>query len=233
MARRRAIGYLRVSTREQVDGFGLDVQEAAIRRYCRSESLRLVDIESDQGVSGSNGLDTRQGLATALARVERGDAAALVVYRYDRLARDLILQETVISRLEAGGASVLSVTEPAMADDDATRVLIRQVMGAFSQYEKTLIRGRMTSGRDAKKAAGGYVGGRPPYGWQAVGAELVPNPSESAVVDTVDRMRADGASYRTIAAALADAGHTTRTGGQWDPAQVRRIALRDGVPASS
>ena len=37
MAKQRVIGYTRVSTTEQVDGFGLDVQEAAIRAYCKSE----------------------------------------------------------------------------------------------------------------------------------------------------------------------------------------------------
>ena len=52
MARQRVIGYTRVSTAEQVDGFGLDVQEAAIRAYCRAENLRLVAMVSDEGQCG-------------------------------------------------------------------------------------------------------------------------------------------------------------------------------------
>jgi DNA invertase Pin-like site-specific DNA recombinase len=228
-ARLKVIGYLRVSTAEQTDGYGLDVQEAAIRRYCKAEGLRLVATESDEGQSGSNGLNDRVGLGTALAAIERGDATALVVAKYDRLARDLVLQETVIGRLEATGHQVLSVSEPRMDDaDDATRVLIRQVMGAFGQYEKALIRGRMMAGKAQKVARGGYGGGRPAYGLMAQGAELVPNPDESAVVDAVTSLRAAGASYRAIAKALADAGQVTRSGGTWDPAQVRRIAQRTG-----
>ena len=137
---------------EQVDGFGLDVQEAAIRAYCKAEHLRLVAMVSDEGQSGSNGLDHRRGLAEGLGRIERGEASALVVYRLDRLARDLLLQETVHARLEAGGAQVISVTEPAVEGDDATRILVRQLLGGIAQYERAVIRGRMMAGKAAKVA---------------------------------------------------------------------------------
>ena len=118
MAKQRVIGYTRVSTAEQIEGFGLSVQEQRIRAYCKAEGLNLVAMLSDLGQSGSNGLDDRLGLAEGLARIEKGDASALVVYRLDRLARDLLLQETIHTRLESGGASVVSVTEPAVEGDD-------------------------------------------------------------------------------------------------------------------
>jgi DNA invertase Pin-like site-specific DNA recombinase len=229
MTKKRVIGYLRVSTAEQVDGFGLDVQESAIRAYSRSHNVRLVDVLSDHGQSGSNGLDARLGLAEALARIEAGDAEALVVYRFDRLARDLILQETLIVRLEAVGASVLSVSEPAMDGDDATRTMVRQMLGVISEYERAVIRGRMMAGKAAKVAKGGYGGGRPAYGQRAAQGALVPNQDESAVIDMVVAMRKDDASYREIARALADAGLKTRGGGEWNPNQVRRIALRSAA----
>jgi DNA invertase Pin-like site-specific DNA recombinase len=225
-ARQKVFGYLRVSTAEQVDGFGLDVQEQAVRAYCRTKGLRLVAMYSDEGQSGSNGLDTRLGLATALARIEAGDATALVVYRLDRLARDFILQETTVQGLQAIGARVLSVSEPDTDGDDPTRVLMRQMLGAFGQYERTLIRGRMIAGREAKRAAGGYIGGRPAYGLRAERGGLVEASDEAVVVRIVTTMRKKDASYRTIAAALHDEGLTTRSGGMFNPNQVRRIAQR-------
>jgi DNA invertase Pin-like site-specific DNA recombinase len=229
MAKQRVIGYTRVSTAEQVDGFGLDVQEAAIRAYCKAENLRLVAMVSDEGQSGSNGLDDRRGLAEGLARIERGEATALVVYRLDRLARDLLLQETVHARLEAGGAAVLSVSEPAVEGDDATRILVRQLFEGIAQYEHAVIRGRLMVGKAAKVAKGGYGGGRPAYGYRVAGGALVVDESESAVTDLVARLRKSGESYRTIAAALSDAGLATRAGGDWNPNQVRRIAMRSGA----
>ena len=229
MAMTRVIGYTRVSTAEQVDGFGLDVQANAIREYCKTRGLRLVTILSDEGQSGSNGLDDRQGLAEALARIERGEAQALVVYRFDRLARDLILQETVIVRLEANSASVLSVSEPAMDGDDATRKMVRQMLGVIAEYERAVIRGRMMAGKAVKVANGGYGGGRPAYGQKAAQGALVANEDEAAIIDIVTKQRQAGDSYRQIAAALKEADLTTRAGGEWNPSQIRRIAIRSGV----
>jgi DNA invertase Pin-like site-specific DNA recombinase len=229
MVKRKVIGYTRVSTAEQVDGFGLDVQEASIRAYCKTEGLHLVAMLSDQGQSGSNGLDDRLGLAEGLARIERGEASALVVYRLDRLARDLLLQETVHARLEAEGSEVMSVSEPAVDGDDATRTLVRQLLGGIAQYERAVIRGRMMAGKAAKVAGGGYGGGRPAYGFKAEGKELVPNEQERRLVETVTMLRQKGLSYRQIASELGGPGMTTRSGGPWNPNQVRRIALKAGV----
>lgn len=224
MARPRAIGYVRCSTAEQVHGFGLEVQEQAIRSYAKDHRLRLLEIARDEGLSGSNGLDTRPGLARALARLEAGEAEVLVVHKLDRLARDLILQETTIERLRAARVSVVSVTEADIDSDDHTRVLVRQVLGAIGQYERAVIRSRMAAGKAAKQAAGGYAGGRPPYGWKAVGGELQPIPAEQEVIQRVRALRADGLSYREIANRLSEEGYEPRSGRGWQAMTVKRIA---------
>jgi DNA invertase Pin-like site-specific DNA recombinase len=230
MPRQRVFGYLRVSTDEQAQhGNGLDVQEAKIREYCRTNGLRLVEIFRDEGISGSNGLDSRRGLATALARIEAGEASALVVAKLDRLARNLELQETTVRILQSTGASVLSASEPATNSDQPESVLMRQMLGVVSQYERTLIRGRMMAGRQAKMAAGGYGGGHTPYGTTVRNGELVADDGEAQTVGKVTTLRATGHSYRQICAALTEAGLTTRSGTDFTPMQVRRIAQRAGV----
>jgi len=186
MARQRVFGYLRVSTDEQAQhGNGLDVQEAAIRDYCKAQNLRLVAMFSDEGISGSNGLDSRRGLARAIAGVEAGESSAIVVHKLDRLARDLQLQETTISMLQAAGAAVVSVSEPSTNSGTAESVLTRQVLGAVSQYERTLIRGRMMAGRQAKMANGGYGGGHAPYGLNVEDGQFVKDAKEAKTVGKV------------------------------------------------
>lgn len=103
-----------MSTEDQVQGNGLAVQEQAIRRYCKVNGLRLVAMASDEGISGSSGLDQRVGLASVLARLEASEADCLVVYRLDRLARDFVLQELLANRLRQKRASIGSVLEPAI-----------------------------------------------------------------------------------------------------------------------
>ena len=219
----RAIGYVRVSTDDQVQGYGLTVQRQAIRDYCKASGLRLGEIYSDAGISGSNGLDTREGLAKALTALEAHQAAVFVVPRLDRLARDLILQETILARLQAAGVDVVSVSEGHVVTDDPTRVLIRQVLGAMAQYERALIRARITAGKAAKAAKGGYVGGRPRYGWRAIGGELVEDEHEQAVIARVRREKDAGRSLREIGAGLVADGILPRSGGTWNPNTVRRL----------
>jgi DNA invertase Pin-like site-specific DNA recombinase len=221
-----AIGYLRVSTTEQVKGFGLDVQEKAIRDFCKAEGMRLVGVFRDEGQSGSNGLECRVGLAEALATLKDHKGAQLVVYRLDRLARDLILQETLVERLRNEGTPVRSASEPDLDTDtdDPTKTLIRQIVGAVSQYERTVIRGRMAAGKAAKRAAGGYVGGTVPYGFRLEDGQVVQDDEEQKVVALVGRRALAGVSLRQIADELERSGLRTRSGGAWHPNTVRRIA---------
>jgi DNA invertase Pin-like site-specific DNA recombinase len=221
----KAVGYGRVSTTEQVKGFGLDVQERAIRDYCRAHGLRVAAVFRDEGLSGSNGLDERVGLAKALAALRAGDAAELVVYRLDRLARDLILQETLVEQLRKQGTPVRSASEPDLDTDtsDATKTLIRQIFGAVAQYERAVIRGRMMAGKAAKREQGGYVGGNVAYGFRLVNGQVGEDPDEQEVIALATRLKREGASLRSIAAALDEAGYRPRNGAAWHPTQVRRI----------
>ena len=230
--RLRAVGYRRVSTEEQVQGNGLEVQEQAIRRYCKDTDLNLIDVTSDEGISGSSGLDARVGLASALARLEGGEADCLVVYRLDRLARDFVLQELLVNRLRERGKPIRSVMEPDIETDtdDPTKVLIRQIVGAIGQYERALIRGRMQAGKLVKAARGGYVGGQPGYGQRADETELVDDPGESEVVRLALTLRSAGASYRDICIALTEVGYKPRRAKQWHPMVVRSVVQRHAQP---
>lgn len=225
-SRKVVLGYTRVSTQGQVTGFGLEVQAKAIKDYAKAHGVRLVRIVSDEGQSGSNGLDARVGLAEALATVERGEVSGIIVYRMDRLARDLLFQETLMARMRTAGAEVVSVSEPDMDSDDPTRVLVRQVLGAISQYERALIRGRMMAGKAAKVSRGGYGGGRPPFGWRAEGKELVPDAREQATVAFMRELADDGLSSRQIAARLEEGGYRPKIGKHWSSIQALRILQR-------
>ena len=232
MAKPKALGYVRVSTDEQAaNGYGLDVQRAAIRTYCKEHGFVLVDILSDEGISGSNGLDSREGLAEVLARIERHEASILVVYRFDRLARALLVQLTVTDRLGKVGAQVVSTSEPDIDGPDELRELIRNILGSVAGYERAVIRGRMMAGKAQKVANGGYGGGRPPFGWRAEGKELVPDKQEQEVVAFMRKLADEGLSSRQIAARLDGAGHRPKEGERWSSVQVLRVLRRD-TPAT-
>jgi len=128
---------------------------------------------------------------------------------------------------------VLSASEPDldMDTDDPTKVLIRQIIGAVSQYERAVIRGRMVAGKAAKREKGGYLGGTVPYGFRLEEGQVVPHEDEQAVVALVGRLRASGASLREIATQLDAQGLRPRDGDRWHPNTIRRIAATSPTPA--
>lgn len=229
----KVVGYLRVSTdRQAEEGLGLDVQEHAIKIWAKKNGHRVVLWTRDEGVSGAKDLDAREGLPEALGAIGDGVASGVVVYRLDRLARDLIIQETVLAEVKRVGGEVFS-TSPAESayltddPDDPSRALIRQVLGAVAQYEKSMINLRLRSGRKRKSAQGGYAYGAPPLGFRAEGKALVPHPDEAVVVDRIRALRADGASLREIGAVLESEGLRTKRGGsRWHPPVIARVLAR-------
>jgi DNA invertase Pin-like site-specific DNA recombinase len=222
----RAIAYLRVSTVEQKSGYGLDVQEKAIRTHARDAGLRIVGVVRDEAISGSKGEDLRPGLAEVLFRLDEGEADVLLVPRLDRLARDVILQETILRRLIPTGKRVVSVAEPDVNSGDGQRKLVRVILGAIAEYEAWLIAARLRTARDLKKARGGYAAGRPPYGLRARRGALVEVPEEQAVIEAARRLRGEGLSYRQIAERLRAEGMMPRSGGRWHPPMVARLVKR-------
>ncbi len=229
----RAIGYVRVSTERQAEkGSSLADQERSIRSWARTHGYRLVTVHSDEGVSGTCDAVDRRGLTAALETLRGGQAEVLVVLTLDRLARSLTVQEAVLSHAWKAGAQVFTLDAGEVQQDDPDdpmRTALRQMMGVFAQLERGMVTARLRRGKVAKRAQGGYVGGRVSYGQRSVGdGALVEDEDEARLVERVCQLRAAGRSYRGICAALEEAGFTTRAGGPWQPAVVRRIAVRNG-----
>jgi DNA invertase Pin-like site-specific DNA recombinase len=230
-------GYLRVSTDKQAEhGLGIEIQEAAIRKWARSETHRIKLWFRDEGVSGSNGLDARDELPKALGALRDGEVAGVVVYRLDRLARDLVLQEQLLAEIRRMGE--LYSTSASEADylrddpDDPSRALIRQILGAVNEYERSMIKLRLRSGRRRKAEKGGYAYGAPPFGTEARDRGLVRIPEEWATVERIRDLRSSGESLRGICTVLESEGRTTKRGGtRWHPAVVAKVLGRSEVPA--
>ncbi len=121
----------------------------------------------------------------------------MVVHRLDRLARDLVLQEQLLAecwKMDATVSSTAAGEDAYLRDDpsDPSRRLIRQVLGAVSDYERAMVRLRLATGRRHKADAGGYAYGAPPFGYRSDGGHLVP-PSCGAAGPRAHHRAAPGA----------------------------------------
>jgi DNA invertase Pin-like site-specific DNA recombinase len=233
----RLVGYIRCSTdRQAEEGLGLEVQEQAIREWAQAHGHELVSLTRDEGISGSNGLDTRVGLGDALEALRGGRAEGLVVYRLDRLARDLIVQETLLAEVWRMGREVFSTStaeQGYLQDDphDPSRKLIRQVLGAVNEYERSMISLRLRAGRLRKAQNGGYPGGKIKFGYKGVDGVLVPDPKEQRTQQRIETLRSEGKTLREIAKVLNREGRKPRTASVWHPGTLGPIIKRMEVGA--
>lgn len=227
----KVVGYLRVSTTVQVEGNGLAVQQTAIKAWAKAQDAEIIAWCRDEGISGAKPAAERPGLLNALDAIKTGNADGIVVAHLDRVARTLTIQEAVLAQVWRYGGSIYSVDTGEIQKDDSDdpmRTFVRQVMGAAAQLERGMITARLKGGRQHKASQGGYAYGSPPYGWKSVDKELVRHEEEQKGLALMVEMRAGGASYRTIVAALTDGGYPPKRSKKWEPIVVSRILSRDG-----
>ncbi|HHO6086386.1 TPA: recombinase family protein [Staphylococcus aureus] len=140
------IGYARVSTGLQ----NLNLQEDQLNQYgCEK-------IFSDH-ISGSK--SKRPGLDKVIEFARAGDT--IVVWRLDRLGRNMEDLITLVNELNNRGVSFHSLEENITMDkSSSTGQLLFHLFAAFAEFERNLILERSSAGRIAARARGRY-GGRP------------------------------------------------------------------------
>lgn len=136
------MGYARVSTQEQETRAQIDALTRA-----------GVDLIHEEKRSGAT--LRRPVLDKLLRNLKRGDT--LVVYKLDRVARSLKHLLTIIERLQERGAAFESLTEHIDTNTPAGRLML-QMLGAFAEFEREMIRERTTSGMQAAKKRGVRLG---------------------------------------------------------------------------
>ncbi|MEQ8715981.1 MAG: recombinase family protein [Acidimicrobiales bacterium] len=148
----RLAAYIRVSSEGQVEhGYGLDIQRQAIETWANNEGHEIAVWAADEGVSGSNGFETREGLYGALQAVSDHAVDGVVIYSLDRLARKLTAQEAALAKVWDCGGHVYSIEQhgliPEDDPDDPMRTAIRQMRGVFAQLERSMITKRLRDGK--------------------------------------------------------------------------------------
>jgi DNA invertase Pin-like site-specific DNA recombinase len=213
----RAFAYLRVSGKGQVAGDGFPRQEAAIKAYAAKHDIKIVKVFRENGISGTAELENRPALVELLEALSANGTKLVLIEKLDRLARDLMIQETILGDLRKGGFELISVAEPDLLQNDPTRILMRQVFGAIAQYEKSMIVAKLRGARERMKAREGRCEGRKPYGHFA---------GEQEALERIKELRANGLGFDRIAVVLNAENVPTRTGKPWHGMVVNRILAR-------
>ncbi|HET9672679.1 MAG TPA: recombinase family protein [Actinomycetota bacterium] len=188
------ITYCRVSTEEQAaEGFSIDGQAEKLRAYAELHDLGPVMLIEDPGRSGKN-LE-RPGLQQLLAMVEQGRITNVLVWRLDRLSRnlgDLILLADTFGK---HGVGLHSFTEK-IDLSSATGRMFYNILGAFAQFYREQLAENVRLGMQQAAREGRWTN-RPKMGYDLVDGHLIPN-AEAPIVRRIFALRADGLSLREI-----------------------------------
>jgi DNA invertase Pin-like site-specific DNA recombinase len=158
MTRRRkqveAIAYLRTSsaTNTGPDKDSDKRQRAAIAAFAKAHGYIIVGEFYDAAVSGADPIAERPGFKAMLDRIAGNGVRCIIVESPDRFARDLTVQLTGHNFLKKLGVALIPATAPDFfTEDTPTAVLVRQVLGAIAQFEKTSLVAKLKASRDRKK----------------------------------------------------------------------------------
>lgn len=202
-----ALGYVRVSTLDQVEhGASLAAQRATLTLEAARRGLDL-EIISDEGVSAKN--LNRPGLSDALERLDTGGADFLLATRLDRVSRSVVDFAGLLDRATRKGWGLV-LLDPNLDTTSPAGRFTAHVLASAAQYERELIAARTREGMAQRKAEG-VTFGRP---------RVMPEPIRARIIAE----RAAGASFGRIADGLNREGVPTAHGGtRWHPATVKGV----------
>jgi DNA invertase Pin-like site-specific DNA recombinase len=225
----KTFGYIRVSGKGQVDGDGPDRQADAITKFCEAHlpTTEPPQMFFEAGVSGTVEAMDRPKFAELISAIEAltvVEPACIVVERLDRLARDLMISEFLLAECRKRKIPVYATDQNDLRDmasdgGDATRVLLRQILGALAQWEKTALVNKLRKARERKRAETGRCEGQLPFG--ATQEEA----SAKAIMAT---WKSTGQSYGRIAKQANQIALKTRSGKPWNRGSVYQVLTGRG-----
>jgi site-specific DNA recombinase len=134
--RKVAAGYIRVSSKDQVEGYSLDFQTEAIEKYCKEKGYRLKRIYAEEGVSGKT-VSKRDAFKQMCRDGYAGKFDVVIVWKFDRFTRDIETGVKSFFGLKNSGIKIVSLHEGLTSDSDDMMALLN--IGMADKYRKDLI----------------------------------------------------------------------------------------------
>lgn len=221
----QAIGYIRVSTDEQVKGgVSLAAQEERIRAYASMAGLSLISVIREEGVSAALPLSQRPGGKELLGLLNGNAGRHVIALKLDRLFRDAedALRQTrlwdragiALHMVDMGGTTVNTAS--------AMGRLFLTMTAAFAELERNLIAERTATALSHKKAQREAYSPTP-YGYMRTGNKLLPLQAEQSGIALIKECRERGLSLRKIAMQMNQRGVPTKKGRRWHASTVKYI----------
>ena len=149
----RAVIYSRVSTNEQT----IDNQLKVLREVAERKGLEVVKEISDEGISGAKGRDARKGFDELIKGAVRKEFDVILVWDVSRLGRSLKHLVSFLDDIQSTNCD-LYIHQNGLDTTTPSGKMMFQMIGVFSEFERSMIRERVIAGQQRAKAEGKHIG---------------------------------------------------------------------------
>jgi DNA invertase Pin-like site-specific DNA recombinase len=166
MSKQTAVAYYRTSslTNAGADKDSLPRQQDAVQQFAKRQKLDVVREFYDPGVSGADPVEGRKGFSELLGYLASNGARTVLIENASRFARDLGVQIAGYELLRKRGYELIPVDCPDhFTNETPTAVMVRQILGAISEFERTSTLEKLKRARERKRQETGRCGGRAPH----------------------------------------------------------------------
>lgn len=216
----RAALYIRVSTHWQVDKDSLPVQREELTNYCKyALGITSYEVFEDAGYSAKN--TDRPAYQTMMARMRTGEFTHLIVWKLDRISRNLLDFAAMYEELKRLGITFVSKNEQFDTSSAMGEAMLKIIL-VFAELERKVTSERVTAIMYSRAANGQWNGGRVPFGYTYDKAtkEFGINESERAVYEKMCSLYEETSSLMAVARSLNEMGLRSRSGHDWTPTTV-------------
>lgn len=174
--------YLRVSTTMQVDGYSLEAQEAALRKFAEGSNMEVVECYTDAGKSGKS-MVGRDDFNRMLADIEsdKDGVDYVLVFKLSRFGRNVRDVQNSLYLLEQHNVILHCVADGISTANNIGKLLI-SIMSAIAEMEAENISQQTMAGRKQKAKNGLWNGGQAPFGYALEKGKLIINEAEAEIV---------------------------------------------------
>lgn len=156
----RAALYVRVSSDKQIDNTSIPLQTSVGQEYCKNHNMRLIRIFEEKGESAT--ILDRTEIVKLIEFVKSGNIDILLIYKYDRLARNLGDFLYLKKLLKTHNVKIISITEP--IEDSPAGEFLEHMLSAVAQFDNQVRRDRAINGIKARLESGVWCFA-PPIGY--------------------------------------------------------------------
>lgn len=223
LAAKKAAIYIRVSTHWQIDKDSLKVQRRELIAYVEIVlGIKDYVIFTDPGYSAKN--TDRPDYQAMMDRIRTGEFTHLVVWKIDRISRNLLDFASMYDELKRLGVTFVSKNEQFDTSSAIGEAMLKIIL-VFAELERNMTSERVTAVMLSRANNGQWNGGRVPYGysWDKESRTFSVVEQEAKVIRRMAELYEQYQSLLYVAKYMNEAGIATKTGKQWTPTTVRTM----------